>query len=1795
MEILNNKYKIIEELKQGRLYSSYKAIDLQNNEETIVLNILNSKNISKKFISFCIESCSSLGSLNKSGLVPVYDFGLLSTIDNKKVPTKSYYYTNKFLKDSKKLCSIKFEDKEKLLDIFVKLCQIVNYLNVQGCDYNYLNDDNVYYDEENQSIILKDILSVEIAKHEFSEEQENREIFNLCEAKDKKDILGVQIYSLGIILLILCLKNKGVKFNAKKLAVIVQNIDSNYGENLYLQRNIDKDIYDILKNMIQIDPRNRYQSITEVILEINKKFNKDYKPYRKELLEKLNFDTRLVGRSRQIDSIINICETMSKCDIPDRAIMVHGETGIGKTRFLKHLEYSLKLKNLTVYSTMDVKKNKFFSYIIRKIANDASHEILGKYAHILVNFIPEIENELNIEISSNNLYTRDRLRIISEMSNFIHEVVQDKPVIVLIDDLHNEDEFTLKYILYTLNKYNKDNKLLIVFAYCDGECFKNRSFIEFIKKIKNTVKNDVILKELDIDETGEMIKNILCKSNITETFTNVIYQTTKGNPLFIEEVLRNIYNRKYIYINDESGKWYNKFELNNLKLPSTMYDMVKDQINEFDGLSTEILSVMSVFNKAVSIELIFNIVDEDRLKIIESMEGLYDRGIICKKIEDMGFAYDFYNKFLKLYLYENIKIKEKINKHQLAYKALEQYYVNGSVEYLEEIIYHLEKAENKEKLKYYCIKNAQRMLYVNNKKDAISNYLKILESYKEHEYNEEILRILLKIGELYKEENDEDKAIECFLKASRIGKIKNYVKVTIDSMILVVSILLVKKKFDKIKEYQKEIETLLDAVDYEDGNISYMHIKATVYMQKEEYKKSYKICKKGMALCKNNNLGYRFKFCNMLSQVLIVENKPDKALPILIENLELCTDKYPLDKLRILNGIGLIYSDFYEDMDKAIEYYEMVYKIGEDNDLDSYATVGLLNIAFVQYSLDEYENAYETFKMALERAKKYGTYSYELYCNIYLGSILYKFGRYSEAYRYYILSKSYVDGVDVETRDKGQFYILAYKLHYLCGQKKEAKEFLDIAKESSGNTGVLLRKQAEICEIIYNLQENNCDIEKALKKLNLMVEDVVNKDTIILILLNGIVNFYLNKNYTLAKDVLTIVNNYKEDILFKRNITTINFFNHVLYEKIDIKILYDILGDFKDTEENFLLWIILISIGDYFLDNGEYDYAMIYYFEACGAVIDLTLQIPKNLRLGFIKSNNMEEPFVKFKALLDYYKEGREVINLDEYDFNLNSHESMETLFKEVLNEDLIRNKTLSRGLKEVNSKLYGLEIKEESELFRKFTSDTLYNIKLVLKYLSYITISNRAVVLIEENKEFKVLQSTVNNIHIDYNIVNTVRDTKKPFVLKEEYMEYLNLDNCKISTSQTKGVMCVPIIMENTIKDNTNRKANIYYVDNIKGYIYLESDKILNEINEETLNISLNLSKVLGVLIDKHLSEVNSSVDKVTGVMTRKYLEKSILMQLEACNECNSSFSMLMFDVDFFKGVNDRFGHRKGDEVLKTICEVCMKNIRETDICGRYGGEEFIAILPNTVIEEAFKISERVRTSVENADILQGKREVTISIGISNYPEHATTYEELIEKADQALYAAKNSGRNKSVVWNESFKGNLTSTNKINGVISGNLNKDIRTVSTMIDIIEIVGENQNKLEVLYVCLGRIIEIMECKSAAMFLLDDNKIESIHVREAHKTEWSKIKNYDKNCMINAIKDRKTITTVEFENKLDIESGVYVPTWTSIIMTPIIQKGIVKAILYLSADCKKKEFGIEDANILSMIGKIILPRI
>lgn len=179
---------------------------------------------------------------------------------------------------------------------------------------------------------------------------------------------------------------------------------------------------------------------------------------------------------------------------------------------------------------------------------------------------------------------------------------------------------------------------------------------------------------------------------------------------------------------------------------------------------------------------------------------------------------------------------------------------------------------------------------------------------------------------------------------------------------------------------------------------------------------------------------------------------------------------------------------------------------------------------------------------------------------------------------------------------------------------------------------------------------------------------------------------------------------------------------------------------------------------------------------------------------------------------------------------------------------------------------------------------------------------------------------------------------------------------------------------------------------------------------------ISTNYNKI-NTLINNLITEL-STTDDLTGLLNQSGFMKKIEEEFYRSQRYLKTFSVLMIDSDNLKLINDTYGHKYGSMVIVSIAEVIKNNIRRTDFAGRYGGDEFVVCLVETDLSGALEVAERIRKQFELKSFFtkdEKKFNITLSIGVSNYPKSGDTLMDVLENADKAMYESKSSGKNKT------------------------------------------------------------------------------------------------------------------------------------------------------------------------------------
>jgi len=253
--------------------------------------------------------------------------------------------------------------------------------------------------------------------------------------------------------------------------------------------------------------------------------------------------------------------------------------------------------------------------------------------------------------------------------------------------------------------------------------------------------------------------------------------------------------------------------------------------------------------------------------------------------------------------------------------------------------------------------------------------------------------------------------------------------------------------------------------------------------------------------------------------------------------------------------------------------------------------------------------------------------------------------------------------------------------------------------------------------------------------------------------------------------------------------------------------------------------------------------------------------------------------------------------------------------------------------------------------------------------------------------------------------------------------VEDINRSALKFSGKAELGDSCV-IIPFRAIQNQSNlmgvnrEKIN---VSNICGILNLskissKDDQLMISYKatlvQDILGANISNAQLYKVFQETHKLAVT---DGMTGLFNNRIFKEFLQLEYERGKRYNKDFSVVMADIDFFKKINDKYGHLIGDQLLKSLGKAMRRAVRRSDTVARYGGEEFAFILPQTTIQEAFQIMEKVRKVIEQSSFTRQRIRVTVSFGIAqtSFPRIESDLG-LLEKADQALYRAKKNGRNR-------------------------------------------------------------------------------------------------------------------------------------------------------------------------------------
>jgi len=585
------------------------------------------------------------------------------------------------------------------------------------------------------------------------------------------------------------------------------------------------------------------------------------------------------------------------------------------------------------------------------------YKVIGFYPGEVCKLVPEIRQKLgtippSIPISPES----ERNRLFEAVSQFVTNISKEAPLLVVLDDLQWTDQSSLLLLHYLARGVYKES-LLLLGAYRDTYVDDRHPLSAVLTELKRErLLQSVRLKRMSFDDVSEMIKRILEQDDVPRDFCELVFEKTRGNPFFVEEVIESLKEEEVIY--RDGDKWRIK-EVSRIEFPKTVKDVIKKRISRLDDECQRVLTLASFVGKDCAFEALCGVTGVEEDKLLELMEKMLKTGLIKERVIRGEDVYSFADIIVRNVVHEEVSRLRHKKLHGVVGCALEKAYAEKIDEHLGELALHFLEGGDKEKALDYFLKAGERAAKVYANSEAISYFQHALGLLGEKE------------GEL----REKGRVLE------RLGDIKRLVG-----------------EYDVCMKYWNEGFLLWKQLD-EKGKASRVHRKmAHVFWEdigdaekaKEHHDKALKILEtepESVELASlYEDMGHMYYRTGDMAKAL---SWAEKALELAkkLNDFEVIASSYA--------SLGTIFG-FTGDRKKTVECLERALKIALDNGYMETALRAYNNLA-VDLPAEEYERRLECLEKGFEQAKKVGHISFKSWIGTVLAWMYLLMGKVDKA------------------------------------------------------------------------------------------------------------------------------------------------------------------------------------------------------------------------------------------------------------------------------------------------------------------------------------------------------------------------------------------------------------------------------------------------------------------------------------------------------------------------------------------------------------------------------------------------------------------------------------------------------------------------------------------------------------------------------------------------------------------------------------------------------------------------------
>jgi diguanylate cyclase (GGDEF)-like protein len=1511
-------------------------------------------------------------------------------------------------------------DVDTFLDIAIYICQSVYELHRQNLLYNHLTPSNILISKENHVKI-----------HHGTISDDNEEVLDYLSPEhalhDKTSInQSSDIYVLGVIFYELLLGETPYKYKdtlAFNHAKLTQKLPFISDKN----RNIPHMLSMIIDKMVKASKTDRYKDIRSVLIDLTKlqdALNKNQFPdFQLDTfynLQDLHTSEIIYGREEEEKELEYYIA--SKRDSANEIILVQGKSGMGKSSLINKVINqnknifshicSFKLdsgEQSTPYQILYTALSTMAIEIISQDDESLTHyrnrllNSLGEQAYFLTEVIPEIGIILGEESTGTYAQSQERKvnldnLLVRFMKIFMDE---DKPLCIFVDDIQWADAVTLHWIKSVI--LNIENVVVFMAYRNDEQEISDHPL--FSTMLDELISLDLSINQMTIMPLGvDHIKRLI-RDNAplveAKEVAYIIFERTEGNPFFVKEYLKQLYKDEAIWFDMERLEWKcDLHKINALQISDNVFDMLSNNIDTLPSNVRNLLCIASCMGNSFPHTLLKKVFNDDEAFDKSLALALSSGWIVVDHSNKMDeksyrFLHDKMQHAIHSLLLGKVlnKVHYKIGCYQEQSREMLDHqhllecvnHLNIGVAYvrdknflgklnLDASIYAKKSGDFTNALKYikksmelstldHSVETTVLMLKQRAECEHLCNHSDVAIGYYEKAL--ELAQTALQKGEIY------ELLIKLYADISQFKDAYEVGRIAAESFGIVIPKTFVPPLFIadflglKLKLRRYKVDKFIDLPESDDENF-----KMTIRILANTLQSAYQIRPE---LCVANAL---------IIVKLCLEHGLTKESVIGFTVFGVIFQGGILGN----HTLGYAYSQFSFDM---LERFDNITQHAEVQ-----FVCGYFGLSWKQPAMETEAIWHNAYKNGLEIGDWFHT------------------GCAAAG----IIQSMFMRGVafdDILTQIKEFEKILLD-----IGVKEQYSAILSVKQTILNLTGQT--------KDLHSYDSKDFDESFYVENLN----DFESEHFAHYYYVNKMISLYLHKAYHEAYQISFQGKKFAKSSKGMLHHTEYLFYHALIVAKLieaenrskwgkHTNTIRNIKKKFVkwagDCTENFLVRAHILQAELYRIENNHPE-AFLYYEKA----IDLS-QIYGQRHLRAIAnrlSADLYETLGQKRAAKIYKDESMRNFNkwgmsqIDHIGEEEHLSFDVKTLIKasEVIAQEYEFSsllKTLIRIIMESAGAQYGyLLLKEDSGIMVQASANEDFSIVDVMQAIPYTDVDM-----------------------IVHPIVNYVLRTQESIVIDD--MTHNNVFNTSHESSRlVKSVFCAPLILqgelrgmiylENNLLPSVFTEDKVMFLQHLSGQIVIsiENTMVYSRLEEKIKQRTKDLEA------SKEELKLLASIDPMTKLYNRRYFSEISEDIFNISKRTNNDISLIMFDIDDFKSVNDTYGHHIGDKVIIGIADILLEYTRKSDIVCRFGGEEYIILMPDTALESSVKLAQKIRELVEKMVINYDEDKelyVTISIGVAMVDiEVEKNIEITINKADNALYEAKRSGKNRVVAYKE-------------------------------------------------------------------------------------------------------------------------------------------------------------------------------